>query len=69
MNKTFLVLVGGIVIGLLLAPQKGSETLKKVVDRFKRFGDDVSDNAGDLLDKGRNAIKKEENKFANSINP
>ena len=69
MNKTFLILVGGVVIGLLLAPQKGSETFKKVVDRFKSFGDDAKEKAGDWVDKGRNAIKKEENKFESAINP
>jgi len=42
MNKTFLVLLAGVAIGLLLAPEKGSETLKKVVDGFKSFGEDAN---------------------------
>jgi len=69
MNKTFLVLLAGVAIGLLLAPEKGSETLKKVVDGFKSFGEDAKDKAADLVDKGKSKLKNEENKFAHSINP
>ena len=32
MNKTFLTLLVGIGIGILIAPAKGSETWKKLVD-------------------------------------
>ena len=43
MNKTFLTLLVGIGIGILVAPAKGSETWKKLVDGFDEYKDKLSD--------------------------
>ena len=69
MNKTFLILLTGVAIGLLIAPEKGSDTLKKFINGLKGYGEDAKDKAEDLVDTGRNAFKKEKDSFANSINP
>lgn len=57
MNKAFLILLAGVAIGLLIAPEKGSETLKKLMNGLKEYGDDAKDKAENLLDKGRNAFQ------------
>lgn len=50
MNKFLTGLVAGVVIGILIAPDKGSETRRKLAekgedlqDRFTDFVDNVSD--------------------------
>ena len=35
MNKTFCALLTGVVIGILIAPAKGSETRKRIMDAFE----------------------------------
>jgi gas vesicle protein len=50
-------LLGGAIfagLGLLMAPQSGKETRKKV----KRFFDDVCGKAEELMDDGREKIEK-----------
>ena len=49
MNRIFLTLLAGIAIGLLLAPEKGSETLKKVINGLKNYIDDANQKAQDLI--------------------
>ncbi|MES2689840.1 MAG: YtxH domain-containing protein, partial [Bacteroidota bacterium] len=47
--KTVLAFLGGAVagvaVGILLAPDKGSETRKKIISRTKDLGTDLSDAA------------------------
>jgi hypothetical protein len=45
MNRIFLTLLAGIAIGVLFAPEKGSESLKKVIDCLKNYGDDANQKA------------------------
>ncbi|MEP6747301.1 MAG: YtxH domain-containing protein [Bacteroidota bacterium] len=47
MNKITIALLAGFVAGILLAPDKGSVTRKKLNDGF----DDLSDKLSDLRDK------------------
>ncbi|MDP4213922.1 MAG: YtxH domain-containing protein [Bacteroidota bacterium] len=51
MNKTLLTLLVGIGIGILIAPAKGSETWKKLVDGLNDFKDKLEEDADDLVDR------------------
>ncbi|HVY75613.1 MAG TPA: YtxH domain-containing protein [Puia sp.] len=53
MNKTLLTLLIGIGIGILIAPDKGSETWKKLVDGINDLKDKVEDEAEELGKKAR----------------
>lgn len=52
--KTMLAFIGGAAagaaIGILLAPDKGSETRKKILSKAKDLGDDLSDAAMEKYD-------------------
>ena len=58
MKKAFWLIMTGVAIGILIAPDKGSETWKKITDSL----DDLKDKAGksmdDLIDTGRDMLKK-----------
>jgi gas vesicle protein len=56
MNRTFLVLLTGIAIGILIAPAKGSETWKKIVDGFDDYKDKATDKANELYNRAEDAI-------------
>ncbi len=51
MNKLLIGLLAGVGIGLLIAPAKGSETLKKITDGFDDFKRLVTDESQDLYGK------------------
>jgi len=52
MNKILLSLLAGVAIGLIVAPDKGSETLRKLRDGLDDAKDKASDAAEDLWQKG-----------------
>jgi gas vesicle protein len=56
MNKIMIGLITGIAIGILIAPAKGSDTRKKLVDRFTDFTEDLSDNTDQLYSSGKNLV-------------
>lgn len=68
MNKTFLTLLLGIGIGILVAPAKGSETWKKLVDGFDEYKDKLSNESADLVDKGKDVLNKEKSKVQGLVN-
>jgi uncharacterized membrane-anchored protein YhcB (DUF1043 family) len=53
MNKTLLTLLVGIGIGILIAPAKGSETWKKMIDGLNDLKDKLEEEADDLVDKAK----------------
>jgi gas vesicle protein len=64
-------IVVGAVIGLLFAPEKGSETRKKMTDEGKKFYDDVKDKFrkgkekfADLKEDMEQKIKEKAGEFA-----
>lgn len=62
MNKILLGLLAGVAIGVLLAPDKGSETLKKLRSRLNDYKDQAEDQADELASKARSAFNKGRNK-------
>ena len=75
-TKVILGLVGaaaaGVIVGLLIAPEKGSETRKKVGDtasdwasRLSEIFTSAKDEAGNLTNKGAKVAKEAANKFSN----
>lgn len=46
----------GAGIALLLAPDRGSETRRRVGQTMKRFGNQVNDRMGDVKDNVRSAV-------------
>jgi YtxH-like protein len=68
MNKTFLTLLVGIGIGILLAPGKGSDTWKKLVDGFDEYKDKLSKEGSDLADKGKEVLNREKSKVQGVVN-
>ncbi|HVG41238.1 MAG TPA: YtxH domain-containing protein [Chitinophagaceae bacterium] len=53
MAKALMLVLAGIAIGILIAPDKGSETLKKVTNRL----DDYTDEAKDAISDASGKIK------------
>jgi gas vesicle protein len=68
MNKTLLAVLAGIGIGMLIAPDKGSSTRKKLRGKFDDFKDDAEDKVSDLVDKGREVVKAGKSKIADALN-
>jgi len=68
MNKTFLTLLVGIGIGILVAPGKGSDTWKKLVDGFDEYKDKISDKGADLADKAKSVVNREKSRVQDVVN-
>jgi len=56
MKKIFISLMTGIAIGILIAPDKGAVTRRKLVKRFNDFTEDISEEANDLYTSGKNLM-------------
>jgi gas vesicle protein len=67
MNKILLSLLAGVAIGLIVAPDKGSETLRKVREGFDDAKDKASDAAEDLWQKGSKAFRNAKSKFDEAV--
>jgi gas vesicle protein len=57
MNKTLLTLLVGIGVGILIAPAKGSETWKKMVDGLNDLKDKLEEEAEDVVGKAKDLAK------------
>lgn len=65
MNKVLLGLLGGMILGIILAPDKGSETLRRIKSRLNDYKDQASekaeewaDNGSEFLNKGRSKVNE-----------
>lgn len=70
MKKTFWLLAAGVAIGLLLAPDKGSKTWKKITgrlndvkDKARRSVDDLTDTGKDIARKGKEGVQEMSNEW------
>jgi gas vesicle protein len=68
MNKTLLALLAGIGIGMLIAPDKGSSTRKKLRGKFDDLKDEAEEQVSDLVNKGREVVKAGKSKIADALN-
>ena len=59
MKKTLFVLLAGVAAGLLLAPDKGSKTWKKLSDGLDDAKNKAMDEMNSLVDKGKALANKE----------
>jgi gas vesicle protein len=67
MNKVMFSLLAGVAIGLLLAPDKGSETLRKLRSRLNDYKEQAEDEADELAGKARKAFNKGRSTVSNSL--
>lgn len=58
----------GIGIGVLIAPDKGSATIKKLRSSLDDLTDEAEDQAGDLVKKGRRAFNTGKSRVEDAIN-
>jgi gas vesicle protein len=58
MKKAFWLIMAGIGIGILIAPDKGSETWKKITDSLDDLKEKARKNMDDLNDKSKNIAGK-----------
>lgn len=58
MKKAFWLIMTGVAIGILIAPDKGSETWKKITDSLDDLKDKAGKSVDDLIDTGRGIINK-----------
>ncbi|MEP7169763.1 MAG: YtxH domain-containing protein [Bacteroidota bacterium] len=78
MGKILIGVMAGVIIGMLIAPDKGSVTLEKITgmacddlkEKFNDFisgiGEKIKENANDLADQAKASAQDEANK---SIHP
>lgn len=67
MNKYLLTLLAGIGIGLLIAPARGSETLRKIRDGLDDYKDKADDEANDLVGQGEKVYNKAKSKINQAL--
>jgi gas vesicle protein len=53
MKKAIYLLLAGVAVGLLIAPGKGTETVKKLKKGFNDWKDDAKDQLNDVISKGK----------------
>jgi gas vesicle protein len=58
MNKVMISLLAGVAIGVLLAPDKGSETVKRLRNRLNDLKDEAVGKGDDLAVKAKRAINR-----------
>ncbi len=61
MNKLFTAFLAGIAVGILIAPDKGSETRRRLTDKtsdLKGSFNDLVDNAADNLKSAKNKVNE-----------
>jgi hypothetical protein len=62
MKKLLFVLLAGVAVGMLLAPEKGTETRKKLSDSLEDFKDKAMDGMNSMMDKGKVFMAKARDK-------
>ena len=68
MNRTLVAMLIGIGIGVLIAPDKGSATIKKLKNSLDDLTDKAEDQAGELVNKGKRAFNAGKSRVEDAIN-
>jgi gas vesicle protein len=58
MKKALYLILAGVAIGILVAPDKGSETWRKLKKGIDDWSDDAMDQLNDVVSKGKDLIGK-----------
>jgi gas vesicle protein len=58
MKRVLLILLAGVAVGLLIAPDMGSKTWTKVVDGLDDIKDKAMDEMNNLVAKGKELVSK-----------
>jgi gas vesicle protein len=58
MKKALYLILAGVAIGILVAPDKGSETLRKLKDGFDDWTDSAKDQFNDMISQGKDLVSK-----------
>jgi gas vesicle protein len=56
MKKAFYLILAGVAIGILVAPDKGSETRRKLKDGFNDWKDSAMDQINDIVAQGKELV-------------
>jgi gas vesicle protein len=63
MKKALYLILAGVAIGILIAPDKGSETWRKVKEGFDDWKDDAMDQLNGIVSKGKDLAAKGKSTF------
>jgi gas vesicle protein len=58
MKKAFYLILAGVAIGILVAPEKGSETRRKLQEGFEDLKDQLMDQMNDLANQAKDMAGK-----------
>jgi gas vesicle protein len=58
MKKALWLILAGVAIGILVAPDKGSETMKKIKESLDDLRDKAMDSFDDVVDTGKDMVSK-----------
>jgi len=61
MNKILVSLLAGIAIGILIAPDKGSETWKRIRERAMDYKDELEDDSDGVVKTAKEKLHKARN--------
>jgi gas vesicle protein len=68
MSKVLTALLAGIVIGVLVAPRKGSETRRRIIDGALDFRDDINEFINDTTEQINSGIATAEDQAKDILN-
>jgi gas vesicle protein len=63
--KALYLILTGVAIGILVAPDKGSKTWRKIKNSFDDWKDGATDKVNDMVDQGRDAFDDVKDPAAN----